>query len=252
MATGTGWLLCLVGLLCLMVQLAEGATPEERFAEANRLYEQGDYGGAAMLYEGIQEEGLGSAALAFNLGNARFKGGELGAAIVAYRQALQLDPRDPDIQANLQFARDRVSGASSVRRPGWMKAAMRLRFSEWMGMVVVGVWVVFGLLALSVWRSTWRARLRPWIWVSVGVLLLVVGVVAWVARTLTAKPLAVVLQDATDVRYGPVEESRRFYVVSEGTELLVLGREREWVQVEDAAQRRGWLPEASVWVPAGE
>ncbi len=239
-------------LLVLLVQSAQGASVEDRFTEANRFYEQGDYASAIELYEGILQEGVGSAGVAFNLGNAHFKGGHLGKAIVAYRQALDLDPRDPDIQANLQFARDRVSGASSVRRAGWVRAATRLSFGEWMGVLVGLTWVVFGLLSVAAWRPGWRGRLKPWIWGSATGLADVAVVLLLVVRTVKGAPLAVVLQDGVDVRYGPVEESRRFYVVSEGTELLALGKQGDWVQVEDAAQRRGWVPRGAVWVPAGQ
>ena len=45
-----------------------------------------------------------------NLGNAYFKSGQLGKAIAAYREAEQMSPRDPDVRANLRFARNQVQG----------------------------------------------------------------------------------------------------------------------------------------------
>jgi Flp pilus assembly protein TadD len=65
---------------------------------------------AAAAYEQILTNGAVSPALYFNLGNAHFKAGQLGRAIAAYRQAERLTPRDPDVRANLQFARNRVQG----------------------------------------------------------------------------------------------------------------------------------------------
>ena len=49
----------------------------------------------------------------FNLGNAWFKAGEAGRAILAFRQAEKLSPRDPDVRANLQFA----PGTRSLKCP---------------------------------------------------------------------------------------------------------------------------------------
>jgi len=57
-----------------------------QFEAANRLYEQGRFAEAARGYEAILKGGSFSPAVYFNLGNARFKAGELGRAVVAYRR----------------------------------------------------------------------------------------------------------------------------------------------------------------------
>ena len=51
--------------------------------------------------------GAASPAVYFNLGNAFFKQGQIGRAIAAYHSAQTVDPRDPDVRANLGFARER-------------------------------------------------------------------------------------------------------------------------------------------------
>ena len=76
------------------------------FDTANKLYEEGKFAEAAAAYESLVQSRQVSAALYFNLGNAWFKSGQIGRAIAAYRQAEQMTPRDPDLRANLQFARE--------------------------------------------------------------------------------------------------------------------------------------------------
>src|SRR5688500_8636546 len=80
------------------------------FESANRLYEKGDYAGAAAGYQSVVQSGKASAEVYFNLGNAHFKNGQIGKAIASYRRAQELTPRDPDIRANLNFARGAVPG----------------------------------------------------------------------------------------------------------------------------------------------
>src|SRR5204863_6861501 len=75
------------------------------FEAANRLYFEGKFSEAATTYGILEQSGEKSPALYFNWGNALFKSGQIGRAIAAYRQAEALAPRDPDIRANLQFAR---------------------------------------------------------------------------------------------------------------------------------------------------
>src|SRR5258705_237395 len=84
------------------------------FAVANKLYYENKFGDAAVAYERLIQSGRASAAVYFNLGNAWFKSGQLGRAIAAYRRAESLTPRDPDVRANLQFARNQAQGPTFI------------------------------------------------------------------------------------------------------------------------------------------
>ena len=101
------------------VALAQAPSPTDLMAEANAQYERGEYADAAQQYEALIDSGYEDAALYYNLGNAYFKNGDLGRAVLNYLRAEELSPRDPDIRANLEFARartvDRVeSGGESL------------------------------------------------------------------------------------------------------------------------------------------
>src|SRR5271170_2968170 len=88
--------------------LAAGVSAE--FDAANNLYAEGKFADAAVAYGKILQSGATSPNLLFNYGNAEYKAGHLGRAIAAYRQAEQLAPRDADVRANLEFARNQVQG----------------------------------------------------------------------------------------------------------------------------------------------
>ena len=96
------------------------------FNAANKLYAEGKFAEAASAYEKILQSGAVSPALYFNYGNAEFKSGNLGRAIAAYRQAAQLTPRDAEVRANLDFARNQVQGPT-LRESRWSRSA------EWLG-----------------------------------------------------------------------------------------------------------------------
>ena len=67
----------------------------------------------------------------FNWGNALFKSGQLGRAIAVYRRAEALSPRDPDLRANLQFARNSVTGGAGARPDRWRHWLNRWTLNEW-------------------------------------------------------------------------------------------------------------------------
>ena len=81
------------------------AAQEAFFDEGNRRYREGDYAGAVELYGRILESGVESGELHYNLGNAWFRLGELGPAILHYERARRIMPRDDDLGTNLELAR---------------------------------------------------------------------------------------------------------------------------------------------------
>ena len=99
------------------------------FNAANKLYAEGKFAGAAGAYEQILQSKTLSPALYFNYGNAEFKAGNLGRAIAAYRQAAQLAPRDAEVRANLEFARNQVQGPT-LRESRWSRIMARPAHSE--------------------------------------------------------------------------------------------------------------------------
>src|SRR5205823_5530071 len=111
-----------VVLTLAVAELRADAAPAA-FEAANRFYFEGKFSEAATTYGILEQSGQKSAALYFNWGNALFKSGQIGRAIAAYRRAEALTPRDPDLRANLQFARNQRQGPalSSRKSQEWLR-----------------------------------------------------------------------------------------------------------------------------------
>src|SRR4051812_8430889 len=76
------------------------------FAQANQAFDQGRYQEAVDGYQELVRSGQWNAGLFYNLGNAWFRLGDFGHAILNYERALALEPRHPEAQANLRLAQD--------------------------------------------------------------------------------------------------------------------------------------------------
>jgi tetratricopeptide (TPR) repeat protein len=236
-------ILILLAALALRAQAADAAA---EFDSANDLYAKGKFSEAAGLYEQMAAGGQVSSALLFNLGNAAFKSGQIGRAIAAYSRAERLSPRDPDVRANLQFARNEISGGDSVR-PDWCERLLgRLTLNGWTTLASVFFWVWFGLLAAREWKPAWRPALRHFtllagvaavgLWLGTGAL--------WFDRH--ANPRAVVVDRDAVVRGGPLDDAQSVYTARDGVELTVLDRRDDWLQVNDGHQRIGWVKRGAV------
>lgn len=229
---------------------ASGNDPAAIFDQGNNLYEQSKFAEAAAAYEKLVELGQVSSAVYFNLGNASFKSGQIGRAIAHYRIAEQLAPRDPDVRANLQFARNTVGGPGA--RPGrWRGWIQYLTLNEWTVLATSAFWLWLAFLAFGRWRKTWNQTLRGYTattGVLAGILFVCLAVAAY-DRLLTQS--AVVIAHEAVVRYGPVDESQSFYTARDGTELTVLDRKGDWLQVADRASRTGWVRQDQVLMLPG-
>jgi tetratricopeptide (TPR) repeat protein len=233
--------LCLAALLFCAWTLTRAGDVALAFEQANRLYEQDKFTEAAAAYQSMIGNGHVSPAIYFNLGNARFKSGQIGRAIANYRLAEQLAPRDPDIRANLRFARNQIDGPGARPPSWWRRCTGHLTLNEWTCLAAAAAWLWFALLAAPQWRPAWKKRLRGYT-ATVGVIaaILSAGLALACYDRLNIRTAIVVAREAV-VRFGPLDESQTFYTVRDGVELTVLDAKGDWLQVTDGSRRIGWL-----------
>lgn len=222
---------------------AGGAEPEKPlsvFEEGNRFYEQGHYPEAIARYEVLLKHGTSPQVL-FNLANARFRNGDVGLAILNYRRAQQLAPRDADVLANLRFARQTVPGTVSVPSSPFSRVFRYFTLNELGGAMAVMFWFWLGLLSLMKWQPQWRPALRT---SSIVAGLLFVLTALWLAGAaqVQTRRIAIITAEQASARFGPLEESQVAYTANDGAELLAGEIKGPWVQVQDRSGRLAWLP----------
>jgi tetratricopeptide (TPR) repeat protein len=239
-----------VGVVLLLLAGAAGARAEsvsDTFLQANKLYEQGKYSQSAAIYEELLRASHVSPAIYFNAGNAWFKASQLGRAIYDYRHAEQLAPRDPDIRANLGIARSKA-GTGSASLPG-------SRWTRWAGRVTLNEWACAASAAAGLFFLVLAARqISPAFGKSSGGLAgLLAAAVIWlliclglsIDQRLLEKSSIVIVPEAV-ARRGPLEESQSAFTAHDGAEMMVLGRDGDWLQVSDASRQIGWLQQKDV------
>lgn len=97
-------------LLASLILLAATATAAQASpaVAADSLYNKEEFRAAAEMYgRSIDEEGP-SADTYYNLGNAYYRTGQPGRAVVAYERALRLYPTHEDARTNLAFVNSRI------------------------------------------------------------------------------------------------------------------------------------------------
>ena len=231
-------LICLLAFSC---QHSLAATEvETAFDNANKLYAENKFTEAAFAYEKLAATGTISPALYFNLGNAQLKARQIGRAIAAYRHADTLSPRDPDLSANLRFARNQVQGPT-IKSSAWQRWLGTLSVNEWTWLCVAGVWVTFGLLIARQIKPSLAPALGNWTWLATGITVMLCACLALAFSQSAREKIAIVTVADATVRNSPLDQSPSTFNAHDGAELRVLDSKDDWLQVTDDTRRIGWL-----------
>ncbi len=248
-------ILLLLGLP-VAAQAAQPSYPDSLWYAGVQAYTDGNFSQALRDWEGVRETGLTSRELFYNLGNAYFKTGELGPAILWYERALRLDPSDADVRYNLEFARsqtqDKIEEVPEIFFEQWGHAMCYLLPSDtWavMGLVAFALLVACVLLYL-LGSTSGRRRLGFF----AGIACLVMAFLGWdfaqwQRQEALRQDMAIVLRPVSSVKSSPSEGSAKdLFILHEGTRVKVLDNVSGYSQIELADGRQGWLPTADMEV----
>jgi tetratricopeptide (TPR) repeat protein len=242
----------LAGLLATFVLAGQvlAADVSHDFSTANEFYARGKYVEAAAAYETILRSGTVSANLLFNYGNAEFKAGNLGKAIAAFRRAELLAPRDSEIRANLNFARNQVQG-SAAHEQRWQDSLGQLSLNEWTLLAALAFWGVFLLFAFRQLRPALVPKLKMITNLAILVFFISGAALAVQAADHFSNSVAVVTAPGVSARSGPFDDAQDVFVTHDGAELSVISRHDDWVQVADGTGKVGWLNQKQAQVLPG-
>ncbi len=230
----------------------QARTPTENeaalFRRGNEAYEAADYAAAVAAYEQLFSAGVESRDLYYNMGNAYLRAGHLGKAILNYRRALRIDPKDQDAKANLAYARRHTKDVAPQDVPDplpWL-AALRpgAERAAWLFSLTLNLAAVAFALSRILRRPP--GILRPAAVVA-AVTALVFGLVFYIEmREANADRLGVIVAEQTQVRIGPGDDYTMAFVVHEGTEAKLGRTTSGWTEITVSDELKGWVSDETV------
>ncbi|CAM2009264.1 tetratricopeptide repeat protein [Acanthopleuribacter pedis] len=238
--------------LALLMCLTWGwSTPQESWQQGNAAYQQEQWAAAIDHYEAILAEGQSNGKLHYNLGNAYFKDGRLGKAVLHYYRAQKFLPGDADVQNNLDIANQNredpiienedeafLSHINFV----WHRIPYSVVFwSCLMALVIAGFASLLIIAKPDIGK--WAGYLLV---VSALLGLLLMGTAFLQHRQLVREDFAVILAEKVPVLAGPQARETVNFTIHEGIRCLILDETPGWYRIRLANGYNGWVPQSSL------
>lgn len=231
-----------------LAQQADSAYAADNFSLAERLYR-----------ESIAAEGT-SSTICYNLGNAYYRQGNLGMAIVNYERALKLDPTNKDARINLEFVKgkitDRQIDSGSFVSNLWENIVMFFKADTWASLAII-LFALFLAAALTYLFSS--VVLVKKLSFFGGLIIFIVCALAVIisfaaANRVETDRYAIILPPSAQLSTTPREarnQSEEAFLLHEGTKVEIVdsissSADGKWFEVRVGQNERAWIKAADV------
>lgn len=228
-------------------------------ADADSAYMADDFQSAAMLYQEAIDSLGPSAERYYNLGNAYYRSGLSGMAIVSYERALRLDPTNKDIRENLEFVNagtiDRLNPNSSLFGSFANNLAAKFHPNTWAWIAIFTFIIALG--GGLQWFFANNIVLRKIGFFGGGIFLILciaANIMAYrAASNIEANNEAVITSSSvilSTTPRTPKDRSEEAMLLHEGAKITILDSlttgGQTWYDVEIGANHRAWISAESV------
>src|SRR6266540_593550 len=217
------------------------AQSDAEFAKANQDYAQNNFREAISGYETLVRAGQWSANVFYNLGNAYFRVGDFGRAVLNYERALALERHHPEATANLQIARDEARALELQQ--GWPER--HLQFAS-VNQYSIAAAIAFWLAIFAVVTLVFARRRSATVIAMLIICLLLSAVSIYavyaVERGSKGSALAIVTGKDVQARLATADTANSVLALPPGSEVKILSTRGDWIYATLPNNLRGWIP----------
>lgn len=236
-------LIAILFFLCEAKADIESATA--LFQKGNENYEAGNFDQAIEEYQKIVDLGIKNSKVFYNLGNAYFRNNQLGKAILNYRRALSLDPRDEDSIANLRFAKLFTLDKIEEQRVNPLSNLLRFFLNLWSVDELVILVSLSYYLCIGFGISILYRRSKKPLMMGLTIWLVVFVIFSFSLATklyFNSVKSGVLIAPQAEVRSGPGGDYILQFAGHEGLEFQINGEAEGWYRISLPNGVKGWIP----------
>lgn len=235
-------------LLLILAHSLSAQNADALFNEANDLYKNEKFEAAVEVYKKIEDKGLVSSELYYNLGNCYYKLNKVGPAIYYYEKSLQINPTNEDVKNNLVFAkRLALDTIEELPKTVFQKInqnfLQKLSYNQWA--IVVVIFSFFGSLFFLLYYFANSPSKKRFYFTSSILSFLFLGISFFITynQFLYSKnnKQAIVFAEKTEARNAPTLNAEEVFTLHEGTKVIVLDMVDNWKKIKLADGKIGWI-----------
>jgi len=221
------------------------------FYKGNAYYSEEKFKQATAQYEEVLRLSFDSGPLYYNLGNAYFKSGSLGKAILNYQRAKRLIPRDADLKANLNYAHSLIEGGIVSPERKWLSRLFFTLVDSFSLDRITLISTILYLVLISILIFIIVAKRLRRIFTYLGGLTLILLVICLCIfsvqfhKTIIQKN-AVVIVESSFSKFEPFDDATTFFTLNEGESVVIIASKENWIKVRRIDAKQGWIKNSDI------
>jgi tetratricopeptide (TPR) repeat protein len=243
-----------LGLMLIFIKSADCSGLSQArslFYQGNTHYSEEKFQQAIVDYEKALSLGYESGPVYYNLGNAYFKQGKLGKAILNYLRAQRLMPRDADLKSNLDYVRSLIKGGVVAPKENWLtRIFFRLVDSFSLDTITLLSSILYFILSALVIFFILVKNLRKMLAyisaLTLVLLLICLGSFFGQFYKTVIRKEAVIIAETSETKFEPFDDATTFFTLNEGESVLVVTSKKDWVKVARIDGKQGWVKKKDI------
>ena len=221
----------------------------EKFLEANNLYNDSKYEQSIQVYLQILDSGAHSSELYFNIGNAYYRLNDIANSILYYEKSLKLDSSDNDVINNLNMVKNALIDDIAVVPTSFFdeqlnKISNLLDYSLW-GLVLISLSFIFLLLFIIYFFSN-KPIIKRTAFTSLFFIIMIITFTGRISINAYEKnylqKYAIIFSTKIEIKADPNERSENLLTLHLGTKVRIIDNfNDEWLKVKLVNGQEGWI-----------
>ena len=246
-----------IALLFFIVIIAStisfASEAEDLMKQGNEFYQNKQYDKAVDAYQQIIHLGFEGTSLYYNLGNAYYREGKIGLAILYYEKAHRLSPGDGDVNHNLIIANtktiDKIDTLPQFFLFEWWESALAMfTLTGWTTLAYIFYLLLLASIGFYFFAKKTSMQRYSFFSGLISTLLLIITSVFLLVnlnRRLNVKN-AIVIQPVATVKLAPDPTSNDAFIIHEGLKVRELDHVENWVKIRLQDGKEGWIQQNDI------
>ncbi|MFZ1279343.1 MAG: tetratricopeptide repeat protein [Ignavibacteriaceae bacterium] len=247
----------LINIFYLFILLSSFAKADSNsiMQSANEYYKNNRYQLAIEEYNKLLLDGFEGTSLYYNLGNAHYRLGKVGYAILYFEKALKLSPNDEDVKHNLALAKLNLQDKVDTLPPFfifnlWEGLLASFSVTGWTIIVYI-VFILFLIVTVSYFFSRNVTEQRISFFSGAGLTVALVFAIFLLIVKMNKEynvKDGIIFETSVVVKSSPDYSSKDSFQIHEGLKVRIEDNVDNWVKIRLNDGKIGWINEKSIGI----